>query len=456
MAVNYTKKVADFVVETSYGAIPPKALEVAKVALMDCLGVTLAGSHETGSRICAQLVREEGANRKATVIGQGFKSSALMAAFANGTAAHALDYDHSALMGQPTAGLIPSIFSLAETLQRNGRELLEAYVSGFEITVKLACSMPALSSQGNWHSTATLGSLGAAVACAKLLRLDSTRVQTALGIASSMASGIVWNFGTMTKPLHAGLAARNGVLAAKLAKDGFTANPLILEGTSGFFNVFSRDLPYELEPLNSLGSSYELVERGVKIKAYPCGGLTHCAIDAALEMRAQHRITSETIDEIKVGVTQYTYDRIIYRIPETGLQGKFSMPYILARALIDGKLGLETFTDEAVRDSGVHRLAEKIHMEVDPDVNGKREGDNPCKVVIRLKDGRTFSRRVDYPKGSPQAPLTPQELREKFVECAGRALNEKAVSQALEYIDRLEGLDDLEPLCKLLMGKDSS
>ena len=129
------------------------------------------------------------------------------------------------------------------------------------------------------------------------------------------------------------------------------------------------------------------------------------------------------------------------------------MPYILARALIDGKLGLETFTDEAIRDSEVHRLAEKIHMEVDPDVDVKREGDNPCKVVIRSKDGRTFSRRVDYPKGSPQAPLTPQELRKKFVECARRALSEKVVGQVLEYLDRLERLENLNPLCQLLMGE---
>lgn len=455
--MNYTKKIADFVAGTSYEDIPPKAIEVAKPAILDCVGVALAGSKEASGRICAQMAREERVNGEATVFGQGFKSSALMAAFANGTAAHALDYDHSFyLMGQPTAGLTPAILPMAETLGTNGRDLLAAYVVGFEVTTKLASSMPDHSNQGGWHSTGTLGTLGATVACAKLLRLEPDRVQMALGIASSMASGMVWNFGTMTKPLHAGLAARNGVLAAKLAKNGFTGNPVVLEGPKGFYDNYSRDLPYDLSPLNSLGSSFELGENGIKIKPYPCGGLTHSAIDAVLEMRAQHHLTSEMIESINVGVTQHTFDRIIYRIPETGLQGKFSMAYILARAVIDGKVVLDTFTDKAIRDPSVLRLAEKIHMALEPEMKESSEGSRPCKVVIRLKDGRTLSRQVDHPKGSPEVPLTTQELRAKFMECALRALNEEAANKALDYLENLEAMEDLEPLCRLLIGKTSS
>jgi len=455
--LDYTKKIADFITETGYESIPSKALEVAKMAIFDSVGVTLAGSKEASGRICGQLVRDEKSNGEATLIGQGFKSSALMAAFANGTSAHALDYDYSfALMGQPTAGLLAAILPLAESLRRSGREVLEAFVVGFEVTAKLARTTPALSGKGGWHSTGTLGSLGAAAACAKILRLNTREVQMTLGIASSMASGIVWNFGTMTKPLHAGLASRNGVLAARLAQYGFSANPLILEAHNGFYDTFSRDLPCDLTPLNSLGASLELLERGVKIKPYPCGGLAHSAIDAVLEMRATHGIAPQTVAAIEAGVTQHAHNRLIYRIPENGLQGKFSLPYVLARALIDGKLGLDGFTDEAVRDPLVLDLAEKVRVEVDPGLKQTWESSSPSQVTIRLRDGGSFSRRVDHPKGSPELPLAPQELRAKFIECARRALKERAAADALECLAHLESLSDLKPLCESLIGEAPS
>jgi 2-methylcitrate dehydratase PrpD len=289
-----------------------------------------------------------------------------------------------------------------------------------------------------------------------LLGLDTGAVQMALGIASSMASGMVSNFGSMTKPLHAGLASRNGVLAAKLAQNGFTANSMILERPKGFFEVYCRDLSYDPAPMESLGASLELVDRGIRIKPYPCGGLTHSAIDALLEMRARYDIAPESIEAIKVGVTQQTYNMLVsyVGVPETGLQGKFSMPYILARALIDGKVSLDTFTDEAVRDSSVKEVAEKIYMEHDPELKEGEKGGRPTRVVIRLKDGGTLSQRVDYPKGSKEAPLNSLAMQGKFVECAVRAIRKEAANQVVEYLGHLEDLDDLEPLCRLLIGEN--
>ena len=261
--MDYTRKIADFVEQTRFDSIPPDALEVAKTALLDSVGVILAGSKEESARICAKLADEERSPQEATVIGQGFKASTLMAAFSNGTAGHALDYDHSFfLMGQPTAGLVPAILVLGEKLGVNGRDILEAYVAGFEVTAKIARSLPVLSSQGGWHSVATVGSLGTAVACAKLLRLDVQAIQWTLGIASSMASGVVANFATMTKPLHAGLASRNGVLASRLAKLGFNANPTMLGEHKGFYDAYSRDLPFDLHPFEELGNSFDLIQRG--------------------------------------------------------------------------------------------------------------------------------------------------------------------------------------------------
>jgi 2-methylcitrate dehydratase PrpD len=449
--MNATEKIAHFVVELEYEKIPPKAVEVAKTALLDCLGVTLAGSQEECAKICAQIARQEAGAGEATVFAQGFKSSAIQAAFANGTAAHALDYDHSFYMGQPTAGLIPAIIALGESVGVRGRDLLEAYVVGFEVTGKIVKPIPN-EARGSWHSTGVLGTLAAALACAKLLKLDFEKVQMALGMSTSMASGIVCNYGTMTKPLHSGLAARNGVLAAKLAQSGYTANSHALEAENGFLDAYFSSSPANTASLDELGQSYELIEKGITIKGYPCGGLTHSAIDAVLEMRARHGIAPDMVESIDVDVTKHTYHRIVFRIPHTGLQGKFSMGYLLARAMIDGKVFLDAFTDSAVRDQRVLRLAEKVNMRLDPNLRDSVEPNRPCRVTIRLKNGQNFSRQVEHAKGSPEAPLTTDELKEKFVGCSSRAISEKAIGQILGYVGQIETLPDIKPLCQLLMG----
>ena len=316
-----TAKIARFVAETKYDKIPAKALETAKTAVMDCLGVALAGSKEECAKICAEIARQESAKEEATVIGQGFKSSALHAALANGTAAHAMDFDHSfTLMGQPTAPIIPSLISLGDALGASGRRILEAYVAGYEVAAKLCYSLRESPHDG-WHAPPTVGSFGAAAACAKLLGLDAPQVEMALGIAASMASGIVANFGTMTKPLHVALGARNGVLAAKLAQSGYTANSKAIEGGFGFYKNFHPSAPIHDEPLEELGKSYALLTDGIRIKPYPCGGLTHQAIDAVLDFRAQHRLTADIVQSINVDVTKHTFERIIFRVPQSGIQG---------------------------------------------------------------------------------------------------------------------------------------
>ena len=237
--MDVTAKLAGFVTDLNYEAIPRKAVEAAKIAVRDCLGVALAGSREEDARIAAEIARQEGAQEETSVIGQGFKTSALNGALANGTAAHALDFDHSfTMMGQPTAPIVPATFALGETLGASGRRMIEAYVAGFEVTAKLVHSLRDSGHDG-WHAPSTLGSFGASAACGKLLGLDAAQMQMALGITASMASGIVANFGTMTKPLHVGLGARNGVLAAKLARGGYTANAKAIEGGFGFYQVLA-------------------------------------------------------------------------------------------------------------------------------------------------------------------------------------------------------------------------
>jgi 2-methylcitrate dehydratase PrpD len=451
--MDLTAKVSEFVTETHFEHIPPQALETAKIALLDSLGVALAGSRETSAKICAEIVRQEEARQEAVVIGQGFRSSALQAAFVNGTAVHALDYDYSISRGgQPAAAIFPALFSLSEPLRAGGRQLLEAYVVGFEVTAKMAGSLVD-SSEDGWHAPGILGSFGASVACAKLLRLNAMQVRMALGIAVSMAGGVICNFGTMTKPLHAGLGARNGVLAAKLAQAGYTANAQALEGKMGFYGVFYRGSPVNFEPLAELGASYDLVTHGIKIKPYPCDGLTHPAIDATLKMREEYGLTAEAVESIDVDVTPQTHSRVPFHIPETAVQGKFSMAYHLARVIIDGKLTLDTFTDAAVRDPNVLQLTKKIHMRVDPELKARDRGSRPCRVTVHLGDGKTYSRYGAHAKGSRELPLTSDEFKAKFSECAGRAIDESPAERVFDAVNHLETLEDIRPLCQALMGR---
>jgi 2-methylcitrate dehydratase PrpD len=444
-----TDKIARYVVELEYERLPPKAVEVAKTAFIDCIGVTLAGSTEKSATICGQVARQERAAGESSVFGQGFKSSPIQAAFVNGTAAHALDFDHSLYLGQPTSGVIPATLALGESLGAHGRELLTAYVAGFEVTAKIARSIPE-KGRGKWHSAGTLGTFGATVSCAKLLRLDPDQVRMALGIAAAMASGIVCNYGTMSKPLDTGLAARNGVTAAKLAQAGFTANPQGLESEAGFYGAY-LSLPPDLSPFAELGQSNDLLH-GIKIKPYPCGGLSHNAIDAVLEMRAGHGITPEMVESIDVDVAEHAYSRLVFRVPETGLQGKFCMGYVLARAMIDGKVSLDAFTDTAVRERHILEFADRVHMRLDTDIVESATGARPCKVTMRLKSGQIFSRSVEHAKGGAEHPLTAQELREKFLDCARRVIDEKALPEILDSLGTLETIEDIRPVCQLLMG----
>jgi 2-methylcitrate dehydratase PrpD len=451
-----TAQIARFVVDTEFQKIPAQAVKLAKTAMLDCLGVALAGSKESSARICAEIVRQEHAKEESSVIGQGFKSTAIHAAFANGTAAHALDFDHSfTLMGQPTAPIIPAIISLGESLGASGRRCVEAYVAGFETITKLVMSLRQRSEDG-WHPPSSFGSFGAGVACAKLQGLNQSQVEMTLGTAASMASGLVCNFGTMSKPLHVGLGARNGVVASKLAQSGFTANNQAIETGLGFYEVFYPGAEPDKRPLEELGRIYELINSGIRIKPYPCGGLTHPAIDGVLEFKTKHGITAEMIESIDVGVARHTFERIVFRVPENGLQGKFSMPYLLARAIIDGRLFLDAFTDSAVKDKNVLRLAEKIQMHLEADLKPTALGSRPCKVTIRLRDGRRFSRQIDYAKGSREAPMTDDELKQKFADCAREALDDKSVERITDYVEHLEALDDIRPLCQLLIGPNRS
>lgn len=448
--MDVTAKLAKFAFNTKYDALPAQAVKTAKVAIRDCLGVALAGSKEEDAKIAARIAREEQAKEETTVIGNNFKSSALNAALANGTAAHAMDYDHSfTLMGQPTAPIIPATIALGEALGASGRQIIEAYAVGYEVTAKLVHSLRESTHEG-WHGPSSLGAFGAAASCAKLLDLDVARTQMALGITASLASGVVANFGTMTKPLHVGHGARNGVLAAKLAQAGFTANSTAIEHAVGYYNVHHGGTAIDESAIDELGRSWALLTDGLRIKPYPCGGLTHQVIDSILEFRAKHNLTADQVESICVDVVKHTFDRIAFRVPQNGIQGKFCMPYLVARALIDGKVNLHAFTEEAVRDAKILAFAEKVQMNLDTALKKADAAGRPCRVTVKLKNGQTYTREAQHSKGSPEFPMTEDELRGKFTECARETVNEATAQQLLDHIEQLETLASIKPLCAML------
>jgi 2-methylcitrate dehydratase PrpD len=452
-------KIACYVVDSSHEKMPSHALTIAKIAVLDTLGVALAGAKEESVRIAAAIVREEGGREEASLIGQGARASAQQAALVNGTASHAADFDHSfVLAGQPTAPVVPAAFAMGEALGASGRQVLDAYITGFEVTAKLAFAALGVPGAG-FHADNSLGGFGATAACAKLLGLDAGQTEMALAITASMASGLSANFGTMSKPLHVGLAARNGVLACQLAAKGFTANSEAFEARNGFFEAFYRapstdsvQAKFNEAAIDELGVSYELEKSGIRLKPYPCGGLTHAAIYATIALRDEHGLVADMIEKIDVDVPRGTYQTIAFRVPEDALQGKFCMGYLIARALIDGKVTLDTFTETAIRDPDVLDLLHRVEMRADPSLESGRDGSRPATVTVHLRDGATHSLHSRFPKGGSEVPMSNEELQAKFADCARNVLSDSDRDRALEMIRGIETLDNVRPLMDLLRG----
>jgi 2-methylcitrate dehydratase PrpD len=454
-----TQKVIDFVVKTRLEDIPAAGLAQARIGILDCVGVGLAGARQPAGAISAEWARKAGSAPQATVWGQGFKTSAHDAALVNGTAAHALDYDDVTwgLIGHPSVSLVPAVFALGEQVNASGRDVLLAYAVGFEVMAKIGrTTQPAHSLEGGWHSTGTIGAFGATAACCKLLGLDAGQIGRALGIVYSMTSGNVKNFGTMCKPLHAGLAARNAVEAALWSELGFTSVPSPFDGYRNFHDVYSRGLPENMAPLAELGRDWELILRGVTVKPYPCGVALHPAIDAVLDLKARHKIDVDRIAKIEVGMTRYTYDKLSYLEPKTGLEAKFSMPFTVAWALVHPQVTLETFTDAAVTQPKILSLVRRTRNYVHDEIERKwKMGSRPVHVRLCMQDGTTLEKQVDISKGNPEVALTPEELRGKFEDCARFALADEGVRAAVERLAGIERLKSIRELTAVLAGADA-
>jgi 2-methylcitrate dehydratase PrpD len=447
-----TTRVGDF----AAGALPPAAARGrAAVALLDTVGVALAGAREPASRIVQEVVAAEGGD-VCTVIGTGRRASATGAALATGTAAHALDYDDMCFvsLAHPSAPLVAAIISAGEIAGASGRALLDAYVIGFEIEARLGRLMNPRHYQRGWHCTSTLGTIGAAAAASRLIGLDGTSAGHALGIAASEASGVKENFGTMVKPLHAGLAARNGVLAALLARGGMTASELALEGPQGFLAAMDSQhsaLDREVDAaVGDLGTRWEILDTGITVKLYPSCAATHPSLDAVLDLQRQEAFTEGDVETIEIDVDSVTPGVLIYERPRTGLEAKFSMPFCTAAAVVYGHLGIDMFEADRLRDPRIGALMSRIAMHVDPTLGTTAPPLTQARIRVRLRDGRTVTTAANGARGYPDRPAADGEIDAKFLACARRTISEASANQALATLRRLEDLDDVRKLIEIL------
>jgi 2-methylcitrate dehydratase PrpD len=428
--------------------VPEAAILAARNAFADTICVTLAGAVEPAARIVQKLAAREGCAARCPVFGTELRTSATWAALANGTAAHALDFDDMCFvsLAHPSAPLVTAAMAIAEEAGASGRALLEAYVLGFEVEAVLGKVMNPRHYQQGWHCTSTLGSIGASVACARLLRLDAAAAANCVALAASQASGLKENFGTMGKPFHAGLAARNGVLAAQLAQNGFTASERALDGPQGFLLAMASERSDLQEACASLGQRWEILETGITVKLYPSCAATHPALDAVLDLRREHQLTAEKIEAVEVEVDSITPNLLIYDRPKTGLEGKFSMSFCVAAALSEGRVGLETFEDNYVRSSRIQELLLRVVQRVNPSLGKNAPALTQAIVTIRLAGGQVLRREANGARGYPEHPPSAEELRTKFRSCALMALPKESVEPALSCLFSLENLSDVRTL----------
>ncbi len=455
-----TRQVAEFVVETDYASIPDEVKALARKSILDGLGLALSGSVAESGAIVERYLRAQGLSGDTTVIGTGLRVQPRFAAFANGVGVHADDFDDTQLAVQkdrvygllthPTAPCLPAALAVAEQLDSSGRELALAYNLGVEVESKISEAMSPRHYQHGFHSTATCGVFASASAAARLYGLDVARTRRALAIAASQAGGLRENFGTMTKPFHAGRAAEAGVIAADLADAGWTAADGILESPRGFFQAHGGG--FSLEALSGrLGDPWTFADPGISIKPHPSGSLTHPGMTRMMELILEHDIRADEVEQVNVGTNHNMPNALIHHRPTDELQAKFSMEFCMAILLLRRRGGLAEFTDEVVNRPDVQEMIRRVEFGVHPEAEAAGYDKMTTIIDIHMRDGRTISGRADFGKGSPANPMSYDEVAEKFTGCAEFAgWDRDRAAQVVATVRDLESLESVRNLTVLL------
>ncbi len=461
MAASLTAYVADFIVDTGFGDIPGEVVELGKKSILDGLGLALSGNFAASGAIVRAHLESLGLGPgPALVIGSGLRIAPRFAAFANGVAIHADDYDDTqlamakdrvyGLLTHPTAPCLPAALAVGERDGVSGIELMTAYHLGVEVECKIAEAIDPRHYQEGFHSTATCGTFAAAAAAAKLQGLDRETICRALSIAGSQSAGLRENFGTMTKPFHAGRSSESGVTAADFAARGWTAADTILEAPRGFFRAAGGGFD-EAAIRDKLGAPWTFAEPGISIKPHPSGSLTHPGMTKMLELIAEHDIRADQVVSVKVGTNQNMPNALIHHKPADELQAKFSMEFCMAIVLLEGRGGLAEFTDEVVNRADVRDMIAKVDFGVHPEAEAAGYDKMTTIIEIELSDGRKIEGRADFGKGSPADPMSYGEVAEKFLGCADFAGHPRDKAEAvIEKVRGLEEVGDITELTALL------
>ena len=421
-----TAKLGTFLERICFESVPPEAANLARDAFTDTIGVMIAGIGEPIVKIVHDEVAVEPRPNEARACLSSLTMSAPDAALLSGTAGHALDYDDQALTGHPSTVLVPAILAEGEYLKSSGQELIAAYVAGYEVWAELVRRASTYHSKG-WHPTSVFGAIGAAAAVAVLRRLPAESASAALAIAASHASGLAVNFGTMTKPYHAGMAARNGVVSARLANRGVDAAKVAFEHHRGFLTAFSAGTTADWDSPAKLGQDWHLLSHRLCVKRYPTCYFMHRSFDATLKLLAGKNLGPDDISSVRVTMGRGQTAVLVHEQPKTGLEAKFSEHFAMAAAVILGRMGIEELSDRVVQRPDIQAFFPKVHLIGVDEFDSRDPAHSPTeRVVITLLDGSTLdSGPIVSVRGHAFDPLTTEELWQKFLACTARTHSER-------------------------------
>lgn len=457
-----TRQVAVFAVITTYDDLPAAVIALGKKSILDGFGLALAGAASTSAKITDQYLRRLGVSGAATLIGRNATTAPRFAAFANGVAIHADDYDDTqlavapdrvyGLLTHPTAPALPPALAEAETAATatSGRDFMLAYHIGVEIECKIAEAISPRHYQHGFHTTGTCGTFAAAAVVGKLRKFDVAVLSRALALAGSQSAGLRENFGTMAKPFHAGRACESGVLAADLAEAGWTATDKILESPRGFFQAHGGD--YDLSAIDGkLGAPWVFESPGVSIKPHPSGSLTHPGMTTMLELIEAHDIAPDAVQEVKVGANHNMLNALIHHEPRDELQAKFSMEFCMAVLLCRRRGGLPEFADDVVNAEDVRAMTRRVRFSAHPDAEAVGYAKMTTLIEIILKDGQRIRGQSDFGHGSPAHPMSYDEVADKFRGCADFAGFAAArADEVVAAVADLENIADMRELGAML------
>ncbi|MFP3950549.1 MAG: MmgE/PrpD family protein [Candidatus Bathyarchaeia archaeon] len=454
---NLTEEVASFLLK---GKEPPgKVKEMAITHIIDGIAVMVAGSRSEATGKLVDYIKERGSKPSSSIIGFPLRTGISDAALINGTSGHADDYDDTqlskapdriyGLLTHPTVPVLAAALAVGEARDSSGEVLLKAFIDGFEVECKLAEAIKPEHYQRGFHTTATIGTFGSMAATAKLMNLDERALRYSIGIASSLSSGIRANFGTMTKPLHAGMAASNGILACQLGSRGFTSDRRALDGEWGFMNILGGGAEPE-RLIGKMGNPYSIVEPGATIKMYPCGSLAQPSMDAILELVKDHDLKPDDVEEIRLYAGPNILGPLRYNQPANALEAKFSLQFALATILLCRRAGIKEYTIQWVKNKRLREEMKKVKTIHDEEIEAMGTDRMRSRIEVDLVSGEMLEKFADTARGMPEKPLKQSDIEEKYHECASIKMGDEAREELLSTLINLEELSEITELTSLL------